>query len=102
MHRRKASLCGDHKPPRLKQLHVAEVSIVSHLLNQYWLALAAPASRMLEHFSKRGAQVAKADTGAESTRAERLEHIAICARAGYFNLGYTVDAFHAPVETPSH
>jgi hypothetical protein len=31
-----------------------------------------------------------------TTRAEELEHIAVYARAGYFNMGYTVDAFQPP------
>jgi hypothetical protein len=38
----------------------------------------------------------------EPSHAERLEHIALYARAGYFNMGYTVDAFQTPGETPLH
>ncbi|CAB3761350.1 hypothetical protein [Paraburkholderia humisilvae] len=34
------------------------------------------------------------------TSAERLEHIAMYARAGYFNLGYTYDMFHLAAELP--
>ncbi|KXU84316.1 hypothetical protein CI15_27035 [Paraburkholderia monticola] len=29
---------------------------------------------------------------------ERLERIAICARAGYFNMGYTLESFHVLAE----
>jgi hypothetical protein len=37
-----------------------------------------------------------------ATDAERLEHIALYARAGYFNMGYTVDAFHMPGDSLTH
>ncbi|WP_241270039.1 hypothetical protein [Caballeronia sp. M1242] len=33
---------------------------------------------------------------------ERLEQIALYARAGYFNMGYTVDAFSTPADLPPH
>ncbi|MFC0401298.1 hypothetical protein [Paraburkholderia rhizosphaerae] len=34
------------------------------------------------------------------TDAERLERIAIYARAGYFNIGYTYEMFHLAAELP--
>ncbi|CDY74799.1 hypothetical protein BGLT_03740 [Caballeronia glathei] len=40
------------------------------------------------------------DDGAK--RAERLQCIALYAQAGYFNMGYAVDAFQPPVEPPPH
>jgi hypothetical protein len=36
----------------------------------------------------------------EASRAERLEHIALFAQAGYFNMGNAVDMFQPPVEPP--
>ena len=36
----------------------------------------------------------------EASRAERLEYIALYAQAGYFNMGYAVDAFQPPAEPP--
>lgn len=38
----------------------------------------------------------------DTTRAEQLEHISAYARAGYFNMGYTVDVFQLPGESPLH
>jgi hypothetical protein len=34
------------------------------------------------------------------TEAERLERVAVYARAGYFNLGYTYEMFHLAGELP--
>lgn len=34
------------------------------------------------------------------TPTERLERIALYARAGYFNMGYTVDVFQSPKDLP--
>ncbi|BBU31805.1 hypothetical protein BTHE68_55390 [Burkholderia sp. THE68] len=67
-----------------------------HFLTHYWQALSAPAGRVRKHFTH--------DTAVpdESTRAEQLEHISVYARAGYFNMGYTVDAFQLPGESPLH
>ncbi|SAK81930.1 hypothetical protein AWB76_05580 [Caballeronia temeraria] len=36
----------------------------------------------------------------EASCAERLEHIALFAQAGYFNMGNAVDMFQLPVEPP--
>ncbi|KXU96896.1 hypothetical protein CR51_22495 [Caballeronia megalochromosomata] len=36
----------------------------------------------------------------DASRAERLEHIALFAQAGYFNMGNAVDLFQPPVEPP--
>jgi len=36
----------------------------------------------------------------EASRAEKLEHIALFAQAGYFNMGNAVDLFQPPVEPP--
>lgn len=51
--------------------------------------------------------VSRADGPDESTRehshrteAERLERVAVYARAGYFNLGYTYEMFHLAGELP--
>jgi hypothetical protein len=56
-------------------------------------ALSGPAGRLRDRWSSDGAHPHD-----RASRAEQLEHIAVYARAGYFNLGYTVDAFHAPTE----
>ena len=67
-----------------------------HFLTQYWQALSARKS-----FTKHAAaQDASLDN--ETTRAEQLEHISVYARAGYFNMGYTVDVFQMPGESPLH
>jgi IS5 family transposase len=72
-----------------------------HFLTHYWQALSAPAGRVRKHFTK---DTAAHDVPAEneSTRAEELEHISVYARAGYFNMGYTVEAFQLPGESPLH
>jgi hypothetical protein len=51
-----------------------------------------------------GCETAAPDTGRddEASRAERLEYIALYAQAGYFNMGYAVDAFQPPAEPPPH
>ncbi|SAK81388.1 hypothetical protein AWB76_05531 [Caballeronia temeraria] len=67
-----------------------------HFLSQYWQALSAPAERMRKRSTK------DAHAVHETTRAEQLEHISVYARAGYFNMGYTVDAFQLPGESPMH
>ncbi|SAL54663.1 hypothetical protein AWB73_05948 [Caballeronia turbans] len=72
-----------------------------HFLTQYWQALSAPAGRVRKHFTKEGA-AHEAHAVSETTRAEQLEHISAYARAGYFNMGYTVDAFQLPGEPPLH
>ncbi|HEX3381121.1 MAG TPA: hypothetical protein VHU21_15185 [Paraburkholderia sp.] len=71
-------------------------------LSPFWNVLSASASHVRVHVLKRTRQAAGPDALSRDhcTNAERLEHIAVYARAGYFNLGYTVDAFHSPVETP--
>jgi hypothetical protein len=68
-----------------------------HFLTQYWQALATPAGRVRKHFTKDDAPLES-----ETTRAEQLEHISVYARAGYFNMGYTVDVFQMPGESPLH
>ncbi|SAK62248.1 hypothetical protein AWB77_02204 [Caballeronia fortuita] len=72
-----------------------------HFLTQTWQALSAPAQHLRKRLTKdaaaEGAHVANA-----TTRAEQLEHISVYARAGYFNMGYTVDAFQLPGESPLH
>ena len=70
-------------------------------LTHYWQALSAPAGRVRKHFTKEGA-AHEAHAVSETTRAEQLEHISAYARAGYFNMGYTVDAFQLPGEPPLH
>jgi hypothetical protein len=65
-------------------------------LTQYWQTFSAPAGRVRKHFTK------DAPLDSETTRAEQLEHISAYARAGYFNMGYTVDAFQMPGESPLH
>ncbi|MFM0325658.1 hypothetical protein [Caballeronia glebae] len=72
-----------------------------HFLTQYWQALSAPAARVRKHFTK-DAAAHDAHAVIETSRAEQLEHISVYARAGYFNMGYTVDAFQLPGETPLH
>ena len=54
-----------------------------------------------KHFTKDDAAQA-ASTQNDTTRAEQLEHISAYARAGYFNMGYTVDAFQLPGESALH
>ncbi|SAK91315.1 hypothetical protein [Caballeronia ptereochthonis] len=82
---------------------------MSHFLMQYWQVLSGPALRVRERFATRAAQDASARAAAmkepaedAATRADQLEHIAVYARAGYFNMGYTVDAFQLPAEAPPH
>jgi hypothetical protein len=59
---------------------------MSNVLMHYWRAL-----------SSRDAAVSTEEYGEEAaTRAEQLEDIAVYARAGYFNMGYTVDVFQSP------
>ncbi|SPB18917.1 hypothetical protein NOV72_06122 [Caballeronia novacaledonica] len=67
-----------------------------HFLTHYWQALSTPAGRACKRFTK------EAHAASETTRAEQLEHISAYARAGYFNMGYTVDAFQLPGESPLH
>jgi hypothetical protein len=75
--------------------------IVPLVLKHYWQFLFAPAGPA---HSDRADRSAIEDTHARdaATRAERLEEIAIYARAGYFNLGYTVDAFRIPDGSPPY
>ena len=72
-----------------------------HFLTHYWQALSAPTSRVRKHFTKEAA-AQEAHAVNDTTRAEQLEHISVYARAGYFNMGYTVDAFQMPGESPLH
>jgi hypothetical protein len=59
---------------------------MSHFLMHYWRA-----------FSSRDTQSASEEYAEESaTRAERLEDIAVYARAGYFDMGFTADLFQVP------
>ncbi|GAB5096048.1 hypothetical protein P9250_06230 [Caballeronia sp. LP006] len=82
-------------------------------LSHYLQAIYAPAGRMRERWQLRSLERARAACGCnatsvielpddESTRADRLEHIALYARAGYFNMGYTVDLFQSPADLPPH
>ncbi|WP_321801618.1 hypothetical protein [Caballeronia sp. J97] len=72
-----------------------------HFLTHYWHALSDPAARARKRFTGDAATQA-AHGASETTRAEQLEHISVYARAGYFNMGYTVDAFQLPGESPVH
>ncbi|EKS71199.1 MULTISPECIES: hypothetical protein [Caballeronia] len=67
-----------------------------HFLTHYWQALSGPSQRARERSAN------DAHAASETTRAEQLEHISVYARAGYFNMGYTVDAFQLPGESPLH
>ena len=69
---------------------------MSHILTHYWQALSAPVGRARERWRLR------ADLEEGASGAERLEQIAVYARAGYFNMGYTVDAFNASADLPPH
>ncbi|VXC67890.1 conserved hypothetical protein [Burkholderia sp. 8Y] len=69
---------------------------MSHILTQYWQALSAPVGRARERWRLRGYHQDQA------SGSDRLEQIAVYARAGYFNMGYTVDAFYAHADLPPH
>ncbi|SAL40812.1 hypothetical protein AWB71_02048 [Caballeronia peredens] len=81
------------------------------ILTRYWQSLSASARdlrdrrRMREFARVRNACACTASVPDErandaATRTERLESIALYARAGYFNMGYTVDMFQASAELP--
>ncbi|BAN27489.1 hypothetical protein [Caballeronia insecticola] len=82
------------------------------ILTRYWHSLSASArdvrdrKRMREFERVRQACACTASNvderaGDAASRTERLESIALYARAGYFNMGYTVDLFQASAELPS-
>ena len=73
-----------------------------HFLTHCLHALSAPAGRVRRHFTQRAVAADDAPSDEESTRAEQLENIAAYARAGYFNMGYTVEVFQMPGEPPLH
>jgi hypothetical protein len=82
------------------------------ILTHYWQSLFASVERARERRFLRDARRAlngcacEAVTDArhddEASRAERLEYIALYAQAGYFNMGYAVDAFQPSAESPPH
>lgn len=65
-----------------------------HFLTQYWQAR--------KRFTSRSTAASDPPPAEETSRAEQLENIAAYARAGYFNMGYTVDAFQLPSDPPMH
>jgi hypothetical protein len=80
-------------------------------LTHYWQSLFAHMERARERRFLREARRAMNGCGCatpasgathddEASRAERLEYIALYAQAGYFNMGYAVDAFQPPAEPP--
>lgn len=81
------------------------------ILTHYWQSLSASARDMRDRRRMRAferVRKACACTASESnegandapSRTERLERIALYARAGYFNMGYTVDMFQSPADLP--
>ena len=83
------------------------------ILTRYWLSLSASARDMRDRRRMRafarvrnacacGVAAAKEDERASDapTQTERLERIALYARAGYFNMGYTVDLFQSASDLP--
>jgi hypothetical protein len=82
------------------------------ILTQYWQSLFASMERARERRFLRDARRALNGCGCDvvtdarhddqASRAERLEYIALYAQAGYFNMGYAVDAFQPPAEPPPH
>jgi hypothetical protein len=77
-------------------------------VTQCWRSLSDSLERARERKllrdGKRAMQACACDASPDeaASHAERLEHIALYARAGYFNMGYTVDAFHSSDEPPLH
>ncbi|WP_087046480.1 hypothetical protein [Caballeronia ptereochthonis] len=82
-----------------------------HILTRYWQSLSASAKdmrdrRRIRAFERvRNACACTASATDEhasdaANRTERLERIALYARAGYFNMGYTVDVFQSPADLP--
>ncbi|WP_244851394.1 hypothetical protein [Caballeronia sp. SL2Y3] len=86
---------------------------MSQILTQYWQALWVPVGRARQRWRQRAYERAMRACGCsdaskpkqrdeQASGQERLEQIALYARAGYFNMGYTVDAFSAPADLPPH
>lgn len=84
---------------------------MAHILTHYWHMLSNSFDRSRERrFLREGRRAMntcacdapRADSrlGDETSRAERLEYIALFAQAGYFNMGHAVDLFQPPVEPP--
>ena len=79
------------------------------ILTRYWQSLSASARDMRDRRRMRAfarvrnacACTASATDEREDdapSRTERLERIAVYARAGYFTMGYTVDIFQSPAD----
>ncbi|SAK78962.1 hypothetical protein AWB77_03825 [Caballeronia fortuita] len=84
---------------------------MAQILTHYWHVLSDSLERSRERrFMREARRVmnacacdaprAVARGNDEATRAEQLEHIALFAQAGYFNMGNAVDLFQPPVEPP--
>jgi hypothetical protein len=84
---------------------------MQHILTRYWQTLSASAREMRDRSRMRAFQRVRQACACEipsskpqhddpPSRTERLERIALYARAGYFNMGYTVDVFQSPADLP--
>ncbi|MDR5836082.1 hypothetical protein [Caballeronia sp. LZ034LL] len=78
---------------------------MSHFLTHCWHALSGPATRLRGRFGTRAAGVdaaARSPLQEAATRADRLECIALYARAGYFGMSHTADGLQLHTEAPLH
>lgn len=84
---------------------------MAQILTHYWHVLSSSFERSRERRFMREARRAmnacacdapraSPSGNEEASRAEKLEHIALFAQAGYFNMGNAVDLFQPPVEPP--
>ncbi|KIG07581.1 hypothetical protein AWB72_01705 [Caballeronia concitans] len=70
---------------------------MTHVLMHCLRAFSSPMERVIER-----RRVCAYQREFNASASERLEQIAIYARAGYFNMGYTVDAFHMSADFMPH
>lgn len=79
---------------------------MAHVLMHCLRAFSSPMGRVIERRRvrayQRGFNACSCHGANNASGSERLEQIAIYARAGYFNMGYTVDAFHMSADFMPH
>ncbi|MDR5816664.1 MULTISPECIES: hypothetical protein [unclassified Caballeronia] len=84
---------------------------MQHILTRYWQTLSTSVRERRDRSRMRAFQRVRQDCACGTasgktqhdeppSRTERLETIALYARAGYFNMGYTVDVFQSPADLP--
>jgi hypothetical protein len=82
---------------RLKECHQQErmmsVNLAAIYRRTVFIPFAAMRQRLHHHANQPAAEVRPEDAASHDDP-ERLERIAMYARAGYFNMGYTLDSFH--------